>query len=173
MTRAPLSAAQRIAAASAASGIVPSGFTTFATSSCEVYAMPTMPCVSRFAAISPAMNVPCPSVSTHGSPPTKLRASSRRPWKSGSEQSTPESTIATLTGSSDRRRLRPRVERVVVLEEPLLRRERVGRRERRRGHRSRENGDGEREQRAAHQRTTTCGDVVPGANPAAGTTETR
>ena len=48
----------------------------------------------------PATNVPCPSVSMHGSPPTKLRASAMRPWKSGSEQSMPESTIATFTGAS-------------------------------------------------------------------------
>ena len=57
--------------------------------------MPTIPCVSRFAAISPATNVPCPSVSTSGLPPTKLRESAMRPAKSGSVASIPESMIAT------------------------------------------------------------------------------
>jgi hypothetical protein len=61
--------------------------------------MPAIPCVSRFAAISPATNVPCPSVSTSGLPPTKLFASAMRPAKSGSVPSTPESTIATRTGA--------------------------------------------------------------------------
>ena len=81
----------------------------------------------------------------------------------------PESTIATFTGRERRRRLRPRVERVVVGEVPLLRQQRVGRRERRRRRRGGERGDRERRAaRAAHQRATTCGGVVPGAKPVAG-----
>ena len=99
ITLAPLSAAQRIAAASAVSGIDPSGFTTFATSSCDEYAIPTIPVESSFAAISPAMKVPCPSVSTNGLPPTKLFASTICPARSGMVLSAPESTIATFTGA--------------------------------------------------------------------------
>ncbi len=98
MTRAPLSTAQRIAAASATSGMVPSAVTTFAMRSCAVYAMPTMPVVPRSAAISPATKVPWPSVSRQALPPTKLFSAASRPLKSGSAQSRPESTTATFTG---------------------------------------------------------------------------
>ena len=62
-----------------------------------------------------------------------------------------------------RRRVGPRVERVVVLEVPLLRRERIGRRERDSLRHERERGDRYNEQReaTAHQCTTIWGGVVP------------
>src|SRR5262245_62012721 len=100
-TLAPWFTAQRIAAASALSGIVPSWATTFATMSCEEKAMPTTPAEFRAPAISPATIVPWPSLSTHGLPPTKLfPLAICAGWKSGNEQSTPESMIATFTESS-------------------------------------------------------------------------
>ena len=64
MTRAPLSTAQRIAAASASGEIVPSVRTTFAMSRSAGKATPAIPCALFIAAaISPATNVPCPFVS--------------------------------------------------------------------------------------------------------------
>ena len=87
-------------AASALIGIVPSEATTLATTSWDEYATPTTPPVSRAPAISPAAIVPWPSLSTHGLPPTKLFFAAIWFWKSGSEQSTPESTIATFTVAS-------------------------------------------------------------------------
>ena len=87
-------------AASALSGIVPSGATTLATSRWDDQARPTTPAVSRVPAISPATIVPCPWLSMQGLPPTKLFDRAIWSCRSGSEQSTPESTIATFTGSS-------------------------------------------------------------------------
>ena len=75
----------------------------------------------------------------------------------------PESTIATRTGARFGRRRRPRVERVVLGEVPLLRRERVCGREGSRRRRRDERGGEERQEDAAHQRATVCGDVVAGA----------
>src|SRR5690242_7975915 len=98
-TRAPCLTAQRMAAASALSGIDPSGATTLATSSWDLYAMPTTPAVSRDPAISPATIVPWPLVSRQPLPPTKLFALATWPFRSGNEQSTPESMIATFTGA--------------------------------------------------------------------------
>jgi len=59
-----------------------------------------MPAEFRVPAISPATIVPCPWLSMHALPPTKLFDFAIRPLKSGSAQSTPESMIATFTGSS-------------------------------------------------------------------------
>ena len=121
------------------------------------------PALSRFAAIMPATNVPCPSVSTHGSPPTKLRVSTMRPAKSGKR--------AVDAGVDDRdlhrcercRRLRPRVEGVVVLEVPLLRR-RAGRSGRRRaaGAAAASAATATTSSAQAAHRATTCGVPDPG-----------
>ena len=71
--------------------------------------------------------------------------------------------MATFTGVRFVGGVVPRVERVVVLQVPLPRRERVRRRERggRRSDRERR-GDAEQEG-AAHQPVATCGAVAPGA----------
>src|SRR6266540_4153999 len=62
--------------------------------------MPAIPSLLLIAAaIMPATNVPCPSSSVNGLPPTKLRASEILFLKSGWPPSMPESTIATLTGA--------------------------------------------------------------------------
>ena len=98
MTRAPRCTAQRMASASARSGIVPSAATTLATMSWEEYARPTTPASFSAPAISPATIVPCPWLSMHGLPPTKLFEAATWLAKSGSAQSTPESMSATLTG---------------------------------------------------------------------------
>ena len=83
MTRAPWSAAQRIAFASATGEIVPSGRTTLAINSWAESAIPVMPSLlSPLAAMIPATNVPWPWRST-ASPPTKLRACATRPANSG------------------------------------------------------------------------------------------
>ena len=69
MTRAPFATAQRIAFASASTGIDRCGPTTFATSSSAGGASPAMPMPSFVcAAIRPATNVPCPCVSTVAGP---------------------------------------------------------------------------------------------------------
>ena len=101
MTRAPLSAAQRIAATSAFSGTEPSAATTLAISSCALNASPAIPTwLKGLAAISPATNVPWPCSSVYGEPPTKLFAATIRPANSGCEPSMPESITATRTGAS-------------------------------------------------------------------------
>ena len=101
MTRAPFSTAQRIARASASIEIVRDFVTTFATSSSADGASPAMPIpLPTPAAMSPATNVPCPSVSVPAGPPTKLFAARILPASSACEASTPESITATGTGSS-------------------------------------------------------------------------
>ena len=53
-------------------------------SSCALKAMPAMPMpLNGFAAISPATNVPWPSVSRSGDPPTNDRAATTRPGELG------------------------------------------------------------------------------------------
>ena len=100
ITRAPLSAAQRIAFASSAGEIVPSDSTTFAISSCAGKAIPAIPSpLSVDAAMIPATKVPWPCRSVT-SPPTKLCASAMRPANSGWPASIPESITATRTGPS-------------------------------------------------------------------------
>src|SRR5204862_3464476 len=83
-----------------------------------------------------------------------------------------------LHGRQARRRRRPRVEGVVVDEEPLLRRERI-----RRGKRGRGGGGGERRQKhqqedaphqpPRHQPPTTSGAENPGQKPWRGVTTAR
>ena len=101
MTRAPLATAQRIALASASTGIDRCGPTTFATSSSAAGASPAMPTPSFVcAAIRPATNVPWPWVSTVAGPATKLFEAAIRPRSSGWVPSIPESITATLTAAS-------------------------------------------------------------------------
>ena len=76
----------------------------------------------------PATNVPCPSASTRADPPTKLSASRIFPARSGWLPSTPESITATGIGSNDGKRDPRRVE-AAVRQIPLLRDERIVRRE--------------------------------------------
>ena len=98
MTRAPLSTAQRIAAASASGEIVPSERTIFATSSFAGKPTPAIPWpLFSAAAISPATNVPCPFVSFSHELATKLLPSSIRLRSSGWAESMPESRTATRT----------------------------------------------------------------------------
>ena len=92
--------------------------------------MPAMPSALFIAAaISPATNVPCPCVSATDPPTKRARRATMRLARSGCVASMPESTTATFTGRQQRR-LGPEVEGVVLLQVPLLRRERVVRRER-------------------------------------------
>ena len=98
MTRAPLSTAQRIAFASASTGIVRDFVTTFATSSCADGARPAMPTpLSDSAPMRPATNVPCPSVSDRGGPADEALRVEDPPRRSGCVPSTPESMTATRT----------------------------------------------------------------------------
>ena len=100
ITRAPFSTAQRIARASASTGIVRDFVTTFATRSSAEGASPAMPIpLPTPAAISPATNVPWPRVSVAG-PPTKLFEPMILPASSGCAVSTPESITATGICSS-------------------------------------------------------------------------
>ena len=101
MTRAPFATAQRIAFASASTGIDRCGPTTFAIRSSAGGARPAMPTPSFVsAAISPATNVPWPWVSTVAGPATKLLAAAIRPRSSGCVPSMPESITATRTAAS-------------------------------------------------------------------------
>ena len=101
ITRAPFATAQRIALASASTGIERCGPTTFAIRSCAGGARPAMPMPSFvLAAIRPATNVPWPCVSTVADPLTKLFAAAIRPRSSGCVPSTPESITATRTAAS-------------------------------------------------------------------------
>ena len=71
MTRAPWSAAQRIASISPSVETLQSGCVTFAISSFALKASPAMPMpFVGFAAISPATKVPWPQVSVRHVPPT-------------------------------------------------------------------------------------------------------
>ncbi len=102
ITRAPLSTAQRIAFASASTGIALDFVTTFATRSCADGASPAIPTpLSTPAPMSPATKVPCPSSSVFAEPPTKLSLSRIFPARSGCDASTPESMTATGIGSND------------------------------------------------------------------------
>ena len=109
MMRAPFATAQRIAFASASTGIDRSGPTTFATRSSAGGARPAIPRPSFvWAAIRPATNVPCPWVSTVADPPTKLFDPTIRPRSSGCLPSMPESMTATRTDARGRARARSR-----------------------------------------------------------------
>ncbi len=102
MTRAPLSTAQRMAFASASTGIVRCLVTTFATSNCAEGARPAMPIpLSSLAPMSPATKVPWPKVSSSAEPPTKLWASRIFVASSGCDASTPESMTATGIASNE------------------------------------------------------------------------
>src|SRR5205823_11355103 len=70
-------------------------------------------------------------------------------------------------------RHRPRVEGVILLEVPLLRRERVRRREGRRGRSSRQGRGRDERHTEAHQPTAISGSVVAGAYPWPGAKTTR
>jgi hypothetical protein len=102
MTRAPLSTAQRIAFASASTGIARDFVTTFATSSSADGASPAIPMpLFTPAPMSPATKVPWPRVSVRAEPPTKLSASRIFPARSGWLASTPESMTATGIDSNE------------------------------------------------------------------------
>src|SRR5581483_1127677 len=78
-----------------------------------------------------------------------------------------------LDGLEVRRRRRPRVERMVVGEIPLLRGERVGRRERGGRRRGDERDEERKQEDATRQRTTICGAVVAAAYPGIAARDTR
>ena len=101
MTRAPLSAAQRIAAASAASGIVPSALHDLRDEQLRRVgdADDALRVEVRRDLAGDERAVPL-GVDARIAADEAARVERCRPWKSGSEQSTPESTIATLTGWS-------------------------------------------------------------------------
>ena len=112
------------------SGIVRCGVTTLATISCAAGNSPAMPMPSSTVApIRPATNVPCPCVSTVALPPTKLRAATMCFASSGCAAVDPRVDDRDLH-RRERRQLRPGVVGVVRRQVPLLRRERIGRRER-------------------------------------------
>ena len=130
ITRAPESAAQRMARTSASSGIPPSGATTLATTSRADSAMPAMPSpFSTLAAISPATNVPCPDSSRVARPPTKDRVATMRPARSAMSGVDARVDHRDADGGQHGRQ-RPAVEGVRRDEVPLARGERVRRRER-------------------------------------------
>ena len=119
MMRAPFATAQRIALASASTGIDRCGPTTFATSSSAGGASPAIPMPSFvWAAIRPATNVPCPWVSTVAGPGTKLLEAAIRPCSSGWVPSTP-GVDHGHPDRRERRRLGPEVERAVLGRVPL------------------------------------------------------
>ena len=88
-----------------------------------------MPSAFCRAATMPATKVPWPMVSVRALPPTKLRAPTIWSFRSGWSPSIPESMIATER-AGERRLVGPGVEGPDPAEVPLLRRERVGGRER-------------------------------------------
>ena len=130
MTRAPLATAQRIAFASASTGIDRCGPTTFAIRSSAGGASPAIPTPSSVcAAIRPATNVPCPWVSTVGRPGDE--ALRRRDPAAQLGMGAVDARVDH--GDPDRRERRqlgPGVERAVLRRVPLARQERVVRDER-------------------------------------------
>ena len=125
ITRAPFATAQRIAFASASTGIERCGPTTFAISSSAGGASPAMPTPSSVsAAIRPATKVPCPCVSTVGGPLTKLFAAAIRLCSSGWCPVDSGVDHGNAHGR-ERRRLRPGVEGSVLRGVPLAVEERV------------------------------------------------
>ena len=100
ITRAPRSTAQRIACASASTGMERSPRTTLAMISSADGASPAMPiALSEPAPTMPATIVPWPWRSLTV-PSTNERAATIRPTNSGWPRSIPESTTATRTGAS-------------------------------------------------------------------------
>ena len=131
MTRAPFATAQRIAFASASTGIDRCGPTTFAISSSAGGARPAIPTPSFvWAAIRPATNVPWPCVSTVAGPATKLFAAAIRPLQLGMRAVDARVDHGHPHGG-ERRRLGPGVERRGSASRTTGAKERVVRDERR------------------------------------------